>query len=157
MHGKSHGLWSGSEVAKTLQHIGVNYLAVAYADEGVELREASITLPIMVMSPERDSFEDIIKYNLEPEIYSFKLLEDFIHALDKFGTQETFPAHLKIDTGMKRLGFEAEDIDALCEKLKHSKQIKVKSIFSHLVGSDNKELDRFTQQQIELFKASADK
>ncbi|MBK7818426.1 MAG: bifunctional UDP-N-acetylmuramoyl-tripeptide:D-alanyl-D-alanine ligase/alanine racemase [Sphingobacteriaceae bacterium] len=155
---KAMGYGSGSsEVAKTLQHIGVNYLAVAYADEGVELREASITLPIMVMSPERDSFEDIIKYNLEPEIYSFKLLEDFIHALDKFGIQETFPVHLKIDTGMKRLGFEAEDIDALCEKLKHSKQIKVKSIFSHLVGSDNKELDRFTQQQIELFKASADK
>ncbi len=155
---KAMGYGSGSsEVAKTLQHIGVNYLAVAYADEGVELREASISLPIMVMSPERDSFEDIIKYNLEPEIYSFKLLEDFIHALDKFGIQETFPVHLKIDTGMKRLGFEAEDIDALCEKLKHSKQIKVKSIFSHLVGSDNKELDRFTQQQIELFKASADK
>jgi len=155
---KAMGYGSGSsEVAKTLQHIGVNYLAVAYADEGVELREAFISLPIMVMSPERDSFEDIIKYNLEPEIYSFKLLEDFIHALDKFGIQETFPVHLKIDTGMKRLGFEAEDIDALCEKLKHSKQIKVKSIFSHLVGSDNKDLDRFTQQQIELFKVAADK
>jgi alanine racemase len=155
---KAMGYGSGSsEVAKTLQHIGVNYLAVAYADEGVELREASITLPTMVMSPERDSFEDIIKYNLEPEIYSFKLLEDFIHALDKFGIQETFPIHIKIDTGMKRLGFEAEDIDALCEKLKHAKQIKVKSIFSHLVGSDNKDLDRFTQQQIETFKAAADK
>lgn len=155
---KAMGYGSGSsEVAKTLQHIGVNYLAVAYADEGVELRDASITLPIMVMSPERDSFEDIIKYNLEPEIYSFKLLEDFINALDKLGIQETYPIHIKIDTGMKRLGFEAEDIDELCEKLKRSKQIKVKSIFSHLVGSDNKDLDRFTQQQIETFKAAADK
>jgi len=155
---KAMGYGSGSsEVAKTLQHIGVNYLAVAYADEGVELRDASISLPIMVMSPERDSLEDIIKYNLEPEIYSFKLLEDFIHALDKLGVQETFPIHIKIDTGMKRLGFEAEDMDELCEKLKRAKQIKVKSIFSHLVGSDNKDLDRFTQQQIELFKAAADK
>ncbi len=155
---KAMGYGSGSsEIAKTLQHIGVNYLAVAYADEGVELREASITLPIMVMSPELDSFEDIIKYNLEPEIYSFKLLEDLIHALDKLGIQETFPIHLKIDTGMKRLGFEAEDIDALCEKLKRSKQLKVKSVFSHLVGTDNKDLDRFTQQQIELFRAAADK
>jgi len=155
---KAMGYGSGSsEVAKTLQHIGVNYLAVAYADEGVELREASITLPIMVMSPERDSFDDIIKYNLEPEIYSFKLLDDFIHALDKLGIQETYPIHIKIDTGMKRLGFEAQDINELCEKLKRSKQIKVKSIFSHLVGSDNKDLDRFTQQQIETFKAAADK
>jgi len=155
---KAMGYGSGSsEVAKTLQHIGVNYLAVAYADEGVELREASITLPIMVMSPERDSFEDIIKYNLEPEIYSFKLLEDFIHALDKFGIQDAFPVHLKMDTGMKRLGFEAEDIDQLCSVLKRSKQIKVKSIFSHLVGSDNKDLDTFTWTQVEQFKAASEK
>jgi Alr-MurF fusion protein len=155
---KAMGYGSGSsEIAKTLQHIGVNYLAVAYADEGVELRDASISLPIMVMSPERDSFEDIIKYNLEPEIYSFKLLEDFIHALDKFGIQDAFPVHIKIDTGMKRLGFEAEDIDALCEILGRSKQIKVKSIFSHLVGSDNKDLDKFTWLQVEQFKTASEK
>jgi alanine racemase len=155
---KAMGYGSGSsEIAKTLQHIGVNYLAVAYADEGVELREASISLPIMVMSPERDSFEDIITYNLEPEIYSFKILEDFIHALDKLGIQDEFPVHLKIDTGMKRLGFEAGDINKLCELLKRSKQIKVKSIFSHLVGSDNSELDKFTWLQVEQFKTASDK
>jgi len=155
---KAMGYGSGSsEVAKTLQHIGVNYLAVAYTDEGVELRDASITLPIMVMSPERDSFEDIIKYNLEPEIYSFKLLEDFIHALDKYGIQDAFAIHIKIDTGMKRLGFEVGDMDELCKILKQSKQIKVKSIFSHLVGSDNKDLDAFTWLQVEHFKTASEK
>lgn len=155
---KAMGYGSGSsEIAKTLQHIGVNYLAVAYADEGVELREASISLPIMVMSPERDSFEDIIHFNLEPEIYSFKILEEFIHALDKFGVQDPFPVHLKIDTGMKRLGFEENDMDKLCEVLKRSKQLKVKSIFSHLVGSDNRDLDKFTWLQVEQFKAASDK
>lgn len=155
---KAMGYGSGStEIAKTLQHIGVNYLAVAYADEGVELREASITLPIMVMSPERDSFEDVIKYNLEPEVYSFKLLEDFIHALDKLGIQDAYPVHIKIDTGMKRLGFEASAIDELCQILKRTKQIQVKSIFSHLVGSDNKNLDYFTALQLEQFKTAADK
>lgn len=155
---KAMGYGSGSsEIAKTLQHIGVNYLAVAYADEGVELREASISLPIMVMSPERDSFEDIINYKLEPEIYSFKILDEFIQALDKFGVQEEFPVHLKIDTGMKRLGFEANDVDRLCELLMRSKQIKVKSIFSHLVGSDNAGLDKFTWLQVEQFKAASEK
>lgn len=155
---KAMGYGSGSsEIAKTLQHIGVNYLAVAYADEGVEIREAAITLPIMVMSPERDSFEDIITYNLEPEIYSFKLLEEFIQALDKMGVQEAFPVHLKIDTGMKRLGFEPEDLDQLCDVLKRTRQIRVKSIFSHLVGSDNKDLDKFTWLQVEQFKTASEK
>lgn len=155
---KAMGYGSGSsEIAKTLQHIGVNYLAVAYADEGVEIRDAAISLPIMVMSPERDSFEDIIKYNLEPEIYSFKLLEEFINALDKLGVQDAFPVHLKIDTGMKRLGFSVDEIDELCDILKRTKQIKVKSIFSHLVGSDNSELDKFTWLQVEQFKAASEK
>jgi len=155
---KAMGYGSGSsEIAKTLQHIGVNYLAVAYADEGVELREANINLPIMVMSPERDSFEDIVKYNLEPEIYSFKLLNDFIKALDRMGVYEAYPIHLKIDTGMKRLGFEADDIDALITKLKSNSQVRVKSIFSHLVASDNTALDSFTKQQISLFKNVSEK
>jgi alanine racemase len=150
---KAMGYGSGSsEIAKTLQHIGVNYLAVAYADEGVELREANINLPIMVMSPERDSFEDLVKYNLEPEIYSFKLLNDFVKALDRMGVYEAYPIHLKIDTGMKRLGFEPEDTDELITKLKSTSQVRVKSIFSHLVASDNTALDAFSKQQITLFK-----
>lgn len=150
---KAMGYGSGSsEIAKTLQHIGVNYLAVAYADEGVELRESNITLPIMVMSPERDSFEDLVKYNLEPEIYSFKLLNDFVKALDRMGVYEAYPIHLKIDTGMKRLGFEPEDTSELIKLLKSTSQVRVKSIFSHLVASDNTALDAFTKQQIAQFK-----
>ena len=106
---KATGYGSGSaEIAKTLQHIGVNYLAVAYADEGVELRNAQINLPVMVMSPEEDSFEDIINYNLEPEIYSFRVLELFCKALQKSGYAESFPVHIKLDTGMHRLGFEVD-------------------------------------------------
>ncbi len=150
---KAMGYGSGSsEIAKTLQHIGVNYLAVAYADEGVELRDANISLPIMVMSPERDSFEDIIKYNLEPEIYSFKLLNDFVAALDRLGVNEAYPIHIKIDTGMKRLGFEIGDMEELTKKLKQFPQVKIKSAFSHLVATDNKDLDFFTNEQIEKFK-----
>lgn len=155
---KAMGYGSGSsDVAKTLQHIGVNYLAVAYADEGVELREANISLPIMVMSPERDSFEDLVKYNLEPEIYSFKMLNDFVSALDKMGVYEAFPIHLKFDTGMKRLGFEPEETDELINKLKSYTQVRVKSIFSHLVASDNTGLDAFTKQQINTFKEISSK
>jgi len=152
---KAMGYGSGSsEIAKTLQYIGVNYLAVAYADEGVELRDANISLPIMVMSPEADSFEDIIKYNLEPEVYSFKLLNDFVSALDRLGVNEAYPIHIKIDTGMKRLGFEVSDMEELIKKLKQFPQVKIKSVFSHLVASDNKDLDAFTHQQIEKFRAA---
>ncbi|MGZ4043857.1 MAG: alanine racemase, partial [Bacteroidia bacterium] len=103
----------GSELAKTLQHIGVNYLAVAYADEGVELRQSQVNLPVMVMSPESGAFEDMINYRLEPEIYSFKSLHDFVEKLDKLGISEAYPVHIKIDTGMHRLGFEENDIEKL--------------------------------------------
>ena len=85
------------------------------------------------------------------------MLEEFIQALDKMGVQEAFPVHLKIDTGMKRLGFEADDLDQLCDVLKRTRQIKIKSIFSHLVGSDNKDLDKFTWLQVEQFKAASEK
>lgn len=141
----------GSELAKTLQHIGVNYLAVAYADEGVELRQSQIQLPIMVMSPEIEALEDIINYNLEPEIYSFKILEQFIQKLDQLGISSSYPIHIKIDTGMRRLGFEKENIQNLIEQLKKNKQIKVQSVFSHLAASDNSELDSFTYEQINSF------
>lgn len=142
----------GAEIAKTLQHIGVNYLAVAYADEGVELRQSQITLPIMVMSPEEDALEDIINYQLEPEIYSFKVLHAFVKKLDALGITEPYPVHLKIDTGMHRLGFEETDFEKLAVDLKNLPQIKVKSVFSHLVGSDSADLDGFTAQQITIFE-----
>ncbi|MDP3557560.1 MAG: bifunctional UDP-N-acetylmuramoyl-tripeptide:D-alanyl-D-alanine ligase/alanine racemase [Bacteroidota bacterium] len=142
----------GAEIAKTLQHIGVNYLAVAYADEGVELRQSQITLPIMVMSPEEDALEDIINYQLEPEIYSFKVLHAFVKKLDALGITEAYPVHLKIDTGMHRLGFEENDFEKLANELKSLPQLKVKSVFSHLVGSDNSDLDNFTAEQIKIFE-----
>jgi alanine racemase len=150
---KATGYGSGSaEIAKTLQHIGVNYLAVAYADEGVELRNAQINLPVMVMSPEEDSLEDIINYNLEPEIYSFRILELFCKQLQKSGNSEAYPVHIKIDTGMHRLGFEELDFIKLGEVLLKHPEVKVKSVFSHLVGTDNKELDHFTNDQIGIFE-----
>jgi len=149
---KAMGYGSGSaEIAKTLEHIGVNYLAVAYADEGVELRNAQIKLPIMIMSPESDALDDIINFNLEPEIYSFKLLNEFVVKLDQLGISEPYPVHLKIDTGMHRLGFEENDIEQLILDLKKYTQLKIVTIFSHLVASDNSGLDEFTNHQIQLF------
>ena len=142
----------GAEIAKTLQHIGVHYLAVAYADEGVELRQSQITLPIMVMNPEEDALEDIINYQLEPEIYSFKILAAFVKKLDALGITDPFPVHLKIDTGMHRLGFEEQDLEKLVHILKNLPQIKIKSVFSHLVGSDSTNLDDFTKHQIAIFE-----
>jgi alanine racemase len=150
---KAMGYGSGSvQIAKTLQHIGVNYLAVAYSDEGVELRQSQISLPIMVMSPEEDGLEDIITYQLEPELYSFKILNAFAKKLDALGITEPYPVHLKIDTGMHRLGFEEADIYNLLIELKKYPQIKIKSVFSHLAGSDNADLDNFTQEQIRIFE-----
>jgi alanine racemase len=155
---KAMGYGGGSsELAKTLQHLGVDYLAVAYADEGVELRQSQIHLPIMVMSPESDALSDIINYRLEPEIYSFGILEQFVLMLDQLGVSEPYPVHIKIDTGMKRLGFESQNISQLVSVLKSNPQIKVQSVFSHLAGSDSSSFDEFTQQQIKLFtQASAE-
>jgi alanine racemase len=148
---KAFSYGSGSfEIANALQHTHVNYFAVAYADEGVELRKNGITTPIMVMNPELQSLDQLIQYNLEPEIFSFNLLEQFANYVSTH-KQTTFPIHIKLDTGMHRLGFEEKDINALIEKLKRYKFLQVKSIFSHLVASDDKALDDFTHQQINLF------
>lgn len=143
----------GSELAKTLQHIGVNYLAVAYADEGVELRQSQVTLPVMVMSPETGALEDMINHRLEPEIFSFKLLRDFISKLDKLGISEAYPVHIKVDTGMHRLGFMEHEIDELIAEIKSKNQVKVQSVFSHLAASDNLSFDEFTKQQLKSFEA----
>lgn len=155
---KATGYGSGSsEIAKTLQFNGVQYLAVAYSDEGVELRESQINLPIMVMNPELDSFDDIINYKLEPEIYSFRVLTEFSACLDKFGVVEPYPIHLKLDTGMHRLGFEETDLDDLINHLNNTPNLKIVSAFSHLVGSDNQQLDDFSNQQIKQFEKMANK
>ncbi len=153
---KATGYGSGStEIAFTLQHHHVDYLAVAYADEGVELRKAGIHLPIMVMSPEESCYDDMIDYHLEPEIYSFKIARDFIQALQSKAISESYPVHIKLDTGMKRLGFESNKLNELCEFLKVEPLLRVKSIFSHLVASDDKAFDEFTNSQIALFEKHA--
>lgn len=150
---KATGYGSGSaEIAFTLQHHHVDYLAVAYADEGVELRKAGIQLPIMVMSPEESSYDDMIEYRLEPEIYSFKIAQDFLQALQSKAISESYPVHIKLDTGMKRLGFESAQLNELCDLLKSEPLLRVKSIFSHLVASDDKAFDEFTNSQIALFE-----
>jgi alanine racemase len=153
---KATGYGSGApEVARALQSMGAAYLAVAYADEGVELRESLIKLPIMVMSPEEEAFDDIINYQLEPEIYSFYTLERFLRKLDAYGVTEPFPIHLKIDTGMKRLGFEPNQVSELCAQLQQLSNIRVASIFSHLAAADNSSLDEFTDQQLQTFETAA--
>lgn len=150
---KAFSYGSGSfEIANVLQYNRVDYLAVAYADEGVELRKAGITLPIMVMSPEIQSFDNIVKYNLEPEIYSFKVLKEFVDAVNHL-KKDKIAVHIKLDTGMHRLGFEEKEIHELCVRLKNSNAITVKSVFSHLVASDEIEHDDFTKHQISTYKA----
>ncbi len=149
---KAFSYGAGSfEIANLLEFNKVDYLAVAYADEGVALRDAGSKLPIMVMSPDVMSLDAIIEHNLEPEIYSFRILDEFVEVLNRKNL-ENYPVHLKLDTGMRRLGFEEAEVEKLLEFLKESKAVKVQSIFSHLVASEEAEHDVFTQKQIDLFE-----
>ena len=153
---KAFSYGSGSfEIANVLQFQRVDYLAVAFADEGVALRDAGITVPIMVMNPEKSSFNTIIRNHFEPEIYSFKELESFKAAVEKAG-QKHFPVHLKMDTGMHRLGFMREELDTLVDWLRNTDSIKVQSVFSHLAGSDEAQFDEFTRMQIGNFRYASD-
>lgn len=138
------------EVAKTLQQHSVEYLAVAVADEGSDLRKAGITASILVMNPELTAFSTIFEHKLEPEIYNFYILEALIRAAEKEGVTN-LPIHIKIDTGMHRLGFDPADIPALIERLRTQNAVIPRSVFSHLVGSDSPEFDEFTHKQIALF------
>lgn len=143
------------EVAKTLQDHNVDYLAVAVADEGVTLREKGITQGIMVMNPEMSSFSALFQYNLEPEIYSFRLLDALISAAEHEGITN-FPVHIKLDTGMHRLGFDpASDIPLLIERLKRQTALIPRSVFSHFVGSDSDDFDEFSEKQYQTFLAAA--
>jgi len=154
---KAFSYGSGSfEVANLLQHAGVNYLAVAYADEGVELRKAGISLPIMVMNPEEAGFEQLLAYKLEPEIYSFNILNAFRYFLIHHNIMN-YPIHIELDTGMHRLGFIPAEIDTLCEILKDIPEINVTSVFSHLAASDNSDHDDFTKQQAKSFELMSSK
>lgn len=144
------------EIAKTLQDQRVDYLAVAVADEGAELRKAGITSSIIIMNPEMTTFKTLFDYELEPEVYSFHLLEALIKAAEKQGITH-FPIHIKLDTGMHRLGFLPEEIPALIRRLKSQTAVLPRSVFSHFVGSDSSQFDDFTRKQIELFdKASSE-
>ncbi len=148
---KAFSYGSGSfEIANLLQFHKVDYLAVAFADEGVELRRSGITLPIMVMSPDENTFDVMVQYDLEPELYSFNILHSFHQYLTQAGI-ENYPVHIKIDTGMHRLGFEEQDMEQLKNILQRSAHLKIQSVFSHLVASDSEQHDAFTSQQGEIF------
>ncbi|MDX2003129.1 MAG: bifunctional UDP-N-acetylmuramoyl-tripeptide:D-alanyl-D-alanine ligase/alanine racemase [Chitinophagales bacterium] len=145
----------GFEIANTLQYHRADYLAVAYADEGVALRKNGIWLPIMVMNPEQRSFENIIRYQLEPEIYSLSLLEKFQQALGTFKTFASslpYPVHIEIDTGMRRLGFDKDELPELAQLLRNNPFLQVQSIFSHLSGSEDTFHDDFSREQIRVFR-----
>ena len=152
---KAFSYGSGShEIAYLLQHEAIDYLAVAYTDEGVDLRKAGIRLPIMVMNTTETGFDNLLLYKLEPEIYSFNVLKAFRNYLKNRNITE-YPIHIKLDTGMHRLGFMQENIVELCELLKDEKVFKIKSVFSHLVASENAEQDDFTLHQASLFSSMA--
>jgi alanine racemase len=141
----------GFEIAKLLEHHKVDYLGVAFADEGISLKSAGINVPIMVMNPETTSFSAIIQHQLEPEIYSIKGLKAFLKIAEQKKLKH-FPIHLKIDTGMHRLGFEEEQLSELIAILKSNETIQIKSILSHLATSDDLKHDAFAQSQIALFE-----
>jgi alanine racemase len=140
-----------AEIAALLQYHKVDYLAVAYTDEGVNLRESGITMPVVVLNTEPDNFDIMIEYQLEPEIYSVNSLTAFLKTASGMGINN-YPAHIKADTGMHRLGFVEKDLPELCNILKTSHEIKVASVFSHLAASDENKHDEFTISQIEKFK-----
>ena len=153
---KADAYGSGSvEIAKTLQDHRVDYLAVAVADEGVTLRRNGITANVMIMNPEMTAFKTMFDYDLEPEVYSFRLLEALIRAAEKEGITD-YPVHVKLDTGMHRLGFDpTTDMKRLIDRLKHQNAIIPRSVFSHFVGSDSDAFDDFSARQFALFEAGS--
>lgn len=153
---KASAYGAGSyEIAKTLQDHRVDYLAVAVADEGSELRKAGITSSIIIMNPELTSFKTLFDYKLEPEVYNFHLLNELIKAAEKEGVNN-FPIHIKLDTGMHRLGFAPSEVPELIRRLKRQSAVIPRSVFSHLVGSDSTRFDAFTRRQIEMFEQATE-
>jgi alanine racemase len=155
---KAFSYGSGSfEVANLLQFHNVDYLAVAYADEGVELRKAGINMPILVMNPDEESIDALTKFNLEPEVYSFRILNLLKESRQKLHHDQSIPMliHIKLDTGMHRLGFSQDEISRLIENLSRQTDFKVQSIFSHLAASSNPAFDDFTRQQLGQFREMA--
>ena len=154
---KAMGYGSGVyEVAKTLQDQGVAWLAVAFADEGVALREAGISMPVVVLNADADSFDLMVEYSLEPEIYSFTALSDFAAAVRRQG-ESRYPIHVKLDTGMHRLGFEQEDTGRLVEALRREPALVPRTLFTHLAASDDPAEDDFTRMQLARFTQMTDR
>ncbi|WP_443701949.1 bifunctional UDP-N-acetylmuramoyl-tripeptide:D-alanyl-D-alanine ligase/alanine racemase [Prevotella sp.] len=155
---KANAYGSGAvEVAKTLQDHRVNYLAVAVADEGVTLRKNGITSNIMIMNPEMTAFKTMFDYDLEPEVYSFRLLDALVKAARKEGITN-YPVHIKLDTGMHRLGFNPKtDMEELIKRLKSQNAVIPRSVFSHFVGSDSDDFDSFSKMQFDLFDEASRK
>jgi alanine racemase len=152
---KAFGYGAGSyELAKTLQEYRCDYLAVAVADEGADLRKEGISIPIIVMNPEFSSFNVLFENLLEPEVYSFRLLDAMIKETERRGIT-SYPIHIKIDTGMHRLGFQPEDIPEIGNRIKEQSGVVVRTVFSHLAGSDSARLDDFTRQQFSKFEKAA--
>jgi Alr-MurF fusion protein len=153
---KAFSYGSGSfEIAHLLQFSGVDYLTVAYTDEGVALRKAGITMPIMVMSPDATSFDRMIAWQLEPEIFNGRSLHAFMDMAATLQVKD-YPVHIKLDTGMHRLGFIKSDLVELGDILKNNVHVKVASIFSHLAASEDSSLDHFTKEQAEKFITMSD-
>ena len=142
------------EIAKTLQDHRVDYLAVAVADEGQQLRQAGITAGILIMNPERTAFKTMFDNRLEPEIYSFELLEEMIRACEREGITD-YPVHIKIDTGMSRLGFRPAEVPALIERLQRQTAVVPRSVFSHFAGSDSADFDDFSRLQMARYDEAA--
>lgn len=151
---KAFAYGSGSaEIANLLQYHKVDYLGVAYVDEGIELRKNNIATPIMVMNPSEESFGNLLPYQLEPEVYSFKILQNLV----RFLGGRACKIHVKLDTGMHRLGFGKEDVEELISILLSHKNLTIGSIFTHLAGADEQQHDEFSEKQVTQFKAEADK
>jgi Alr-MurF fusion protein len=154
---KAFSYGSGTyEIANLLQYQRTDYLAVAFADEGIGLRNAGISMPIMVLNPEINTYDLLIDYRLEPQIYSFSAITRFNEALSRKGIQ-SYPVHIKLDTGMHRLGFMEDETTQLIEALKQNERLKIRSTFTHLAGSDEPMHDAFTHEQIQCFTRMSDK
>lgn len=144
----------GAEIASILQYHKVDYLGVAYADEGVDLRREGVTLPVMVMNPDEAAFESLVEYNLEPDIFSMSMLQAFERFLEKEGLHN-YPVHLEIETGMNRLGFALDEVNTLAARIAASPYLKVQSVFSHLAASEDPAEDAFTMLQFDRYRQAA--
>ena len=154
---KAGGYGSDSiEIAKKLESIGVDYFAVAFTNEGIDLRKAGIKTPILVLLPQVESIKNIIDYNLQASIYSFYFLENFIDYINEKEVKKCF-CHFKINTGLNRVGFSEYQINDAVEKIKNCKPIKLAGIYSHLAATDDLNETKFTNSQINLFKKLSSK